>query len=394
MFGIEYFFLLPILVALFWFLKISLSIFKGDRRKMAISFFMLSVLFSIVPELMFYIGEYNFIKISYVITVFFVLSQFPAFYNYIVSLTSERSNSKKFYIKHWIFPVLGAYLAYYIQYKILNTAERTYFIEQVLTGIVVPSGKFELAFLADKAFKLMFIFSAFFYFHFINKRVNDHEEQILDYFSNTDEINFHWFKVFRVTFFFAFVSGIIYGIFDRSFHLHNPIVLIILLPCSTFFYWVVGFFGDKQINIYEASYDEKSKIYNELLKVSKEEIKIDEEKAKELANSIDKIVEKNKLFLNKDLNLVDLVLATRVDRNTLLYVIKNQFDLNFSKYINKKRIEYAKDILSSNEIISIDKLSKECGFNSRIKFNYNFEEFTNETPTAYRNRILLSEMAY
>jgi AraC-like DNA-binding protein len=394
MFGIEYFILLPILVALFWFLKITLSVFRGDRRKMAISFFMLSILFSIVPELLFYLGEYDFIKVTYVLTIFFGLSQFPAFYNYIVSLTSEKSNSKFFYVKHWVFPIIATYFAYFIQYRVLNSAERTYYVEQVLTGIVEPSGKFQIAYLADKAFKLMFVFSGFFYFHLINKRVNDHEEQILDYFSNTDDINFNWFKIFRVTFFFAFISGIVYGLFDRSFHLHNPIVLIIVFTLSTIFYWVVGFFGNKQINIYKVSSDEKSKIYNELLKISTEEIKINDNKAKEIARSIDVIVEKNKLFLNDNLNLIDLVLATRVDRNSLLYVIKDQFNLNFRNYINKKRIEYAKNILSSNEIVPIDKLYKECGFSSRIKFNYSFKEFTNETPTSFRNKILLSEVVY
>ncbi len=391
MYSIEYFILLlPVIVAFIWFVIISFSAFKEDRRKFALSFFMLSVAMSLFPGFIFFVGDYVFYEKFYVIAVFFALSQFPAFYNYIVSLTSEKSNTKIFYLKHWVLPVTLTIVGVFIKYSLMTGQERLYFVEHVLTGEVDLSGKFKVIFIVDKSFKIMFVISAFFYFHLINKRVNNHEEQILDYFSNTDELSFKWFKIFKVTFFFAFISGVFFHSFERSFHLQNVWMSVVAFTLLAIFYWVVGFFGNKQVDIYEYKYEE-SIINNELLQLSDKNIEIDNYKANEIVRSIDAIIKNKKLYLKEDLTLVDLAIITRTDRNNLSFVIKNHLNLNFSNYINQKRINYAKGILSSDEILSKDELYKSCGFKTQSKFCEIFKEITGETPTRYRNKILLSE---
>lgn len=393
MYNIKYFILLlPVAVALIWFVIISFSAFKDNRRKLALSFFMLSVAMSLLPGFLFFVGDYELYEKLYVFTVFFALSQFPAFYNYIVSLTSEKSNSIIFYLKHWILPLGLTSVAFFVKYNIMSGSERLYFVEHVLTGEVDLSGKFELAFIADKTFKVMFVISAFYYFHLINKRINNHEEQILDYFSNTDELSFKWFKIFKATFFFAFISGVFFHSFDRSFHIQNLWMSLVAFSLLAVFYWVVGFFGNKQVDIYASKY-EKSIINNALLQVSENEIVLDDNKAKEILKVIDAIIKNKKLYLKEDLTLIDLAIITRTDRNKLSYVIKNYLHLNFVDYINQKRIKYAKDILSSDDIISKDVLYKQCGFKNQSKFCKIFKEYTGDTPTKYRNRILLTQRA-
>ena len=391
MYSIEYFILLlPVVVAFIWFMIISFSAFKENRRKLALSFFMLSVGMSFFPGFLFFVGDYDLYEKLYVITVFFALSQFPAFYNYIVSLTSERSNSNLFYLKHWIIPISLTIVAIFVQYRLMTGQERLYFVDQVLTGEVDITGKFKFAFIADKIFKAMFVISAFFYFHLINKRVNNHEEQILDYFSNTDRLSFKWFKIFKVTFFFAFISGVFFHSFDRSFHLQNTWLSMVAFSLLAIFYWVVGFFGNKQVDIYGGKYQE-SNHNNILLQISDKEVELDNYKANEIAKSIDAVIKNKKLYLKKNLTLVDLAIITRTDRNNLSFVIKNILNLNFSDYINQKRINHAKDILSLDKIVSKQNLYKDCGFQSQVKFCAVFKEFTGETPMKFRNNALLSD---
>jgi len=382
--------LLPAAVAIFWFVIIFFSIFKKNKNRLALSFFMLSVAMSLYPGYLFFVGKYVLYEKLYVATVFFALSQFPAFYNYLVSITSERSNPKIFYLKHWIMPLTLTILAFFIQYKLLNVNDSLYFVEHVLTGKVEMSGKFEIAFIIDKVFKVIFVLSSFFYFHLINKRVNDHEEQILDYFSNTDEISFEWFKIFKITFFFAFISGIFFHSLDRSFHMQHIWLTVIAFSLLSIFYWVVGFFGNRQIDIYKAKYDEDI-ISNHLLQVSDTSVDLDEVKISEIANSLDSFIKNKQLYLNKDLTLIDLALMTRIDRNKILYVIKNHMGTNFNSYINEKRVNYAKKQLRSNRIISFNKIYEVCGFQSKDKFCDIFREFTGKTPMEYRNKILLRD---
>jgi AraC-like DNA-binding protein len=71
------------------------------------------------------------------------------------------------------------------------------------------------------------------------------------------------------------------------------------------------------------------------------------------------------------------------------YLINSGFGENFFQFINKYRVERAK------ELLNIDKLSKysilgiafESGFNSKTTFNTTFKKFTNQTPSEYLKRV-------
>ena len=382
--------LFPAVVAFFWVVVISFSSFKNIWRKSTLLFFMVSAIFAMLLDFLFYTGSYVFFKNIYVVTVFFSLSQFPAFYNYIYSLTSEKSNSLFVYFKHWITPILLTVVVWYMQFMLLSGSERLYFVEEVLTGNVALGGVYKLAYYSDILVKLVFVLLAFFYFHLINMRVNKHEVNILDYFSNTDDISFSWFKVFKISFFFAFIFSVIYQGFDREFHSNHVWFSMIVFSFIAFFYWVVGFFGIKQIDIYKDKYV-KNTTHDTLLQYSEEPVELDTNKATEIALSVDALLKNRKLFLKHDLTLIDLALITRTNRNSLSYVIKNHLGLNFNNYINQKRINYAKNILSLDRIVSKQKLYKDCGFQSQVKFCTVFKEITGETPMRFRNKVLLSD---
>ena len=378
--------LLPVAVSIFWVVVILFSSFKNIWRKSTLLFFMVSAIFSMLLDFLFYTGNYVFFKNIYILTVFFSLSQFPAFYNYIVSLTSEKSNSLFTYLKHWIIPTLLTLEVWYMQYMLLSGSERLFFVEEVLTGNVALEGVYKIVYYSDILVKLVFVLLAFFYFHLINSRVNGYEVNILDYFSNTDEISFSWFKTFKISFFFAFIFGVFYQSFDRDFHSKHVWISMIVFSSVAFFYWLVGFFGIKQIDMYKDRY-----VPERLPHCSEEYIDLDMNKATEIALSVDALIKNRKLFLEEDLTLVDLALITRTDRNSLSYVIKNHLGLNFNNYINQKRISYAKDILSLNRIVSSQKLFKDCGFKSQVKFCTVFKDITGETPIKFRNKVLLSD---
>jgi len=385
--------LLPVVVSTFWFVTILLTSYENKWRKFALLFFMASVVVTIFSTFLFFIGNYVLYEKLYVISIFFAFSQFPAFYNYVVSLLTEKTIPYSFYLKHWIIPILLTLVGWFIMSRIMSGKEKIYFVEEVLTGKAAIVGKFKYAYTIDKMFKAIFILSAFFYFHLINKRVNNHEEQILDYFSNTEDVSFKWFKFFKVVFFAAFIFAVFFNVLDKSFHVNNIWLTIISFSLFATFYWVVGYLGHKQIDIYEVSIKEDDVINRALLEVSDEEIILDKNKANGILKSVDAIIKHKKLFLNKNLTLVDLVLTTRIDRNIIMYVINKYLNLNFNDYINKKRIEYAKHILSSNEIVSVDNLYKECGFKSLSKFKDAFIQFTGEKPIEYRKKFLLSNLA-
>ena len=156
--------LLPFFIALFWFVIITISVFKENRHKLALSFFMLSGIVSLYSGILFLDGDYEMYKNLYIISVFLALSQFPAFYHYIVSLTSEKPIKKKFYLIHFTIPVIAALVAVYTQFVLFNSSDRLYFISEILSGSSTMVGDFKLAFYIDKGYKLIFILFALYYY--------------------------------------------------------------------------------------------------------------------------------------------------------------------------------------------------------------------------------------
>ena len=393
MLKIEHFILLlPFFIALFWFVIITISVFKENRRKIALSFFMLSGIVSLYSGILFIDGNYVIYRKLYIVSVFLALSQFPAFYHYIVSLTSETPIKKRFYFIHFIVPLVATLVAVYIHEYWLSNFEKIFFIEEILTGNSPIEGKYKLAFYIDKGYKLIFITFAIYYYYQTNNRIEQHKKSILDYFSNTETVNVNWFNIFRAAFFLTLFSGILFHSFDRSIHLQNPWMPLVSYTFLSFFYWVVGYFGNRQIDIYK-SVNKKQVIINnaDLTNVAIEKVKLDDIKAEEIAKKIEDVLNKDKLFLKPDLTLPEVARATGTNRSYLSLVINDYMNLNFNKYINQKRVEYAKNILSLDEIVPSKDLAYTCGFNSQATFYRVFKEFTGETPTKYRNRILLSE---
>ncbi len=384
---------LPFFIALFWFVIITISVFKENRHKLALSFFMLSGIVSLYSGILFIDGDYVAFMNLYVISVFLVLSQFPAFYQYIVSLTSEEKLDKRFYLSHFITPVIATLIAVYVQYFFFSEDERLYFFNEILPLGVDVVGKYEFAFYVDKGFKLIFILFAFYYYFKTNQRIKQHKQKVLDYFSNTDIVNVNWFKIFRIAFFLAFISGILFHSINRSDHLNNQIITVSTYLFLSFFYWVVGYFGYRQVEIYKPSATDDIVEEDVIIpEISTNKVFLEDDKAKEIAEKMESIIIEKKLYLISNLTLPQVARATGTNRSYLSFVINDYLNSNFSKYINQKRIEYAIQLLRNNEARISKDLSVECGFNSQATFYRVFKEYTGESPSKYRDKIVLQSL--
>ena len=107
--------------------------------------------------------------------------------------------------------------------------------------------------------------------------------------------------------------------------------------------------------------------------------------ADNLSNKIIQLVEKDKIFLDKEISLSKI--ATMLNSNTR-YVsdtIKNSFEKNFSFFINEYRIKYACTMLHAGDFnkFTLDTISKEAGFNSVSTFISYFKKVNGVTPSFY-----------
>jgi len=59
---------------------------------------------------------------------------------------------------------------------------------------------------------------------------------------------------------------------------------------------------------------------------------------------------------------------------------------SFWDYVNRFRVEEARDLLENNPDVSIISVCFKVGFNSKSSFNTAFKKMTGMTPTEYRSR--------
>jgi len=117
---------------------------------------------------------------------------------------------------------------------------------------------------------------------------------------------------------------------------------------------------------------------------------LDPEKADKVVPELLSLMEKEKLFLNPDLTLLELSKKLKIHFNHLSRIINERFGLNYNDFVNKYRIEEAKRLLTGPEQKerTILDIIYSTGFYSKSVFNIAFKKFTGMTPSEFRKKHL------
>jgi AraC-like DNA-binding protein len=106
-----------------------------------------------------------------------------------------------------------------------------------------------------------------------------------------------------------------------------------------------------------------------------------------LADRLEALMVKEKLFSENDLSLNKLAEKLGTSKHFVSQVINQHFQMNFFDYVNLKRIEEAKRLLrsSSNVELNIIEIAYIVGFNNKGTFNAIFKKHTGATPSQFRS---------
>lgn len=103
------------------------------------------------------------------------------------------------------------------------------------------------------------------------------------------------------------------------------------------------------------------------------------------------IVEKQKLYLNPELNLQMVIKLLGTNKKYLYEAISSNTDNNFRNFINRYRIDQAKRLIEENirdkTNSNLSELFNFCGFNNSTSFFRTFKGLTGLTPKEYANEV-------
>ncbi len=100
-------------------------------------------------------------------------------------------------------------------------------------------------------------------------------------------------------------------------------------------------------------------------------------------------IEKQKLYLNPELNLQLLIKLLGTNKKYLYEAISSNTDNNFRNFVNRYRINHAKRIIEENisqkTSTNLSELYEICGFNNPTSIFKTFKTITGLTPKEYES---------
>lgn len=110
---------------------------------------------------------------------------------------------------------------------------------------------------------------------------------------------------------------------------------------------------------------------------------LDAESGESLATELGKVMDTEQLFLQSDLTLRDLASAAGLSPHITSEVLNTVVGQNFYDFVNRRRIEEAKRLLSGSDRAVLD-IAFAAGFNNKVSFNQAFKKYEGTTPSAFR----------
>lgn len=127
--------------------------------------------------------------------------------------------------------------------------------------------------------------------------------------------------------------------------------------------------------------------------IDKETVIVEKPKIKRLSQSqienlsihLSTIMEKEKMYLDNDLNLPTLAEKLGISIHEASFLINETAGDNFYNYINKYRVEEAKRLLASSKMeqLNILGIAFASGFNSKTTFNTTFKRMVGISPSQF-----------
>jgi AraC-like DNA-binding protein len=122
--------------------------------------------------------------------------------------------------------------------------------------------------------------------------------------------------------------------------------------------------------------------------------KIEDAVAAETMAKLQTLLNETAVYVNPDLKITDVAHQVGVSVHHISQVLNDNYQTNFSNFINQYRIEKAKKLIEEKfESLTLEAIGNEAGFKSKSSFFTYFKKTTGMTPNEYReSRKISSEL--
>jgi AraC-like DNA-binding protein len=210
-------------------------------------------------------------------------------------------------------------------------------------------------------------------------------KKIIHFSSNVDAVSLLWLK--RALLFTTLLAcnEMLMVLDFEIFSNFNLFSILLNLICFLF----IGYNSLRQAEIYPIEIH-SSELQSGILVDLDASTSIDKPELLDIENDKEKIQNYfliEKTFLQPELNIAKVANDLNTTVHKVSFTINKGFETNFNQFVNSFRIEEAKKLLKDKAFqnYTIEAISFEVGFNSKVSFNTTFKKATGVTPSEYRH---------
>lgn len=333
-------------------------------RLMAALLFMISIelIFALINSTVLEMYSFPFITFTYG----------PLQYLYVLFMTQPRRRFNWFSLLHFM-----PFAAFFT----VSVIFRSQPLVRDLRGFLIQDELFSLRL----AYSISFFLSITVYSTLTFISIWRHQKNLKNLVSYSSGVmTLNWLKFLSIGFYASYFILFILGGLNMIGNYIPFDPYFIIFGFITLFSFAYSFYSIRQPVIFGKEAIEYHDDKREPERYSKSGLK--DEHAAEILKSLIDIVEKEKLYLDRDLTIHSLSRRTGIARHHITQVLNEKHGRNFFSFINEYRV---KEVLirftdPKYNNFTILAIALDSGFNSKTTFNSIFKSITGKTPSQYR----------
>ncbi len=374
---------MPLFVCFFWSLLIATDLIRNGLKRHRIYLFVFFVAATILylGHAVFFSRSLEWMPMSDWLYSTCNLAVYPLWFLYVCTLTENRHTAADQLIV--MLPTIIGCVAVGVQYLIMSPADTALFVEQYLYNNIsnMPSEAANIQAHIHNACKVTFGFQIIPILYFGYKKIKRFNQQVNGIYADTENkvvpVAMHYLLIlFLVTSAMSFIANVL-----GRYRFDNSVLLLaipsLLFTLLLFFIGYICYFQTFTIDDIKSDDLEADELIDKPTNSS------------ELRARIEQVMTDEKLYLQPNLKLHDLVRYVQSNRNYVYNAINKEKGISFNEYVNRLRIDHATRLIEQHKDMSLAEVAEKSGFTSIASFYRNFKQFTGKSPKEYSEGVNL-----
>lgn len=371
----------PVYVTLFWAVLFNINGRNTTPARSFLGKFMIFAAFVYISHLIFYYPLKNIYPYIDPLYQFSSLIVYPMYYVYLRLLTVDERFSLKLHWKFLITPVILVIL-YTAGVFICDFEAFTIWIFEKELSLDSPGLKYvKFIFLM---IRFLFIAQVLFLMIESSRLLKHYASKAEQFYSDIEDGKNRNVKILNISMILTGVFSIIIASLGRDYFRNELTMIGIASVIFSSLIFVVGYMGYKQKSVNQTT---------SVMHVESENVTNEEQVQLEISNNllINKIIhlfEKQRIYLNESLTIVDLANLTGTNRTYISHIINQHYHQNFCTFVNNFRVEEVKRNIIKEPSATNQILAESCGFSSADSLKRVIKNMTGMSVTELKSHLL------